>query len=78
MKTKTCCCHILFNKPDFAEETLLKTFCRGRGYAVHFSPKFHCETSFIEQCWGNTKQHYRPLPPTSKEEDLERNVITGN
>ncbi|KAF8235184.1 hypothetical protein L208DRAFT_1096460, partial [Tricholoma matsutake] len=44
------------------------------GYDVHFFPKFHCETSFIKQCWGNTKQ-YCLLPPSSKEEDLEQNVI---
>ncbi|KAF8226685.1 hypothetical protein L208DRAFT_1300624, partial [Tricholoma matsutake] len=74
---KDCCCqHILFNEPDFVEEeSLLETCCRYRGYPVHFFPKFHCETSFIEQCWGNAKQRYCLLPLTSKEEDLEWNVI---
>jgi hypothetical protein len=73
-----CCCRrILFNEPDFVEEeSLLETCCRSRGFAVHFFPKFHCEVSFIEQCWGNAKQCYRLLPPTSKEADLERNIIT--
>ena len=48
-----CCCHcILFNKPDFAKEkSLLETCCRSHGHMVHFFPKFHCEVSFIEQCW---------------------------
>jgi hypothetical protein len=45
-----CCCqHILYNKPDFAEEELmLKTCCQNRRYNVHFFLKFYCETSFIE------------------------------
>ena len=72
-----CCCRrILFNEPDFIEEeSLLETCCRSRSYAVHFFPKFHCEISFIEQCWGNAKQRYHLLPPTSKEIDLEQNVV---
>ena len=76
---KDCCCQrILYNKPDFVEEeSLLQTCCRHRGYPVHFFPKFHCETSFIKQCWGNAKQHYCLLPPTSKVEDLEQNGITS-
>ncbi|KIL54686.1 hypothetical protein M378DRAFT_1052139 [Amanita muscaria Koide BX008] len=58
-----CCCRrILFNKPDFAEEeSLLETCCRSQGYPVHFFPKFHCEMSFIEQCWGNAKYATRSL-----------------
>jgi hypothetical protein len=74
---KDCCCQrVLFNEPDFIEEeSLLETCCRYRGYEVHFFPKFHCETSFIEQCWGKAKQRYRLLPPSSKEEDLEQNII---
>ncbi len=42
---------------------------------VIFLPKFHCKISFIEQCWGYGKQTYRHFPPSSKEADLEKNVI---
>jgi hypothetical protein len=77
--TKDCCCrHIVYSEPDFVEEeSLLETCCRSWGYPVHFFPKFHCETSFIEQCWGNAKQQYQLLPPLSKAEDLEWNIIVS-
>ncbi|OAX35147.1 hypothetical protein K503DRAFT_697445, partial [Rhizopogon vinicolor AM-OR11-026] len=28
-------------------------------------------------CWGCAKREYRKFPPSSKESDLERNVIMG-
>lgn len=42
-----------------------------------FLPKFHCELNFIEQCWGYSKQVYRRYPASTKEEDLEKNVLSA-
>ena len=72
-----CCCRrFLYNQPDFAHvESLLETTCRAKGVHVLFLPKFHCELNFIEQVWGHAKRVYRQFPPSSKESDLERNVI---
>ncbi|KAJ7787695.1 hypothetical protein B0H13DRAFT_2395179, partial [Mycena leptocephala] len=33
------------------------------------------ELNFIEQCWGYAKRIYRMFPPSSKEEDLTRNML---
>ncbi|KIM53833.1 hypothetical protein SCLCIDRAFT_17815 [Scleroderma citrinum Foug A] len=73
----TCCCRrILFNQLDFINvETILESTCRARGFRVIFLPKFHCELNFIEQCWGYGKRVYRCYPPSSKESELEANVI---
>ena len=64
------------NQPDFAEqgsEILGQDF----GFEVIFLPKFHCELNFIEQCWGHAKRVYRQYPVSSKEEDLEKNLLTA-
>lgn len=75
----TCCCRrILYNQPDFVDvESLLETACKARGFRCLFLPKFHCELNFIEQCWGAAKREYRMFPPSTKEADLERNVIAA-
>jgi hypothetical protein len=75
----TVCCQrrVLYNQPDFADqESALEILCRSRGFEVLFLPKFHCELNFIEQCWGHSKRTYRQYPPTSKEEDLEKNLLS--
>jgi hypothetical protein len=72
------CClrRILYNQPDFVNvESLLKQHCRAEGFAVIFLPKFHCELNFIEQCWGYAKRLYHCYPASSKDSDLERNVV---
>ena len=74
--TDCCCRRMLYNEPDFvAVESLLETACKARGFQILFLPKFHCELNFIEQCWGCAKRRYQLFPLSSKEEDLERNVI---
>lgn len=74
--TMCCCRRTLFNQPDFINvESILESTCKARGFRVIFLPKFHCELNFIEQCWGYAKQIYRCCPPSSKESDLEANVI---
>ncbi|KII87524.1 hypothetical protein PLICRDRAFT_112639 [Plicaturopsis crispa FD-325 SS-3] len=72
-----CCCRrILYSQPDFSNtKSLLETACEARGFKVLFLPKFHCELNFIEQCWGHAKREYRLKPPSSKEVDLQDNVV---
>ena len=75
-ETKCCCRQVLYLQPDFvAVESLLETHCKARGFSVIFLPKFHCKLNFIEQCWGYAKQIYRHFPPSSKEADLEANLL---
>lgn len=72
------CClrRILYNEPDFVEaESILERVCAQRGFSVLFLPKFHPELNFIEMCWGRAKYYYRLNPPSSKEDDLERNML---
>ncbi|KAJ8579338.1 hypothetical protein M405DRAFT_897044 [Rhizopogon salebrosus TDB-379] len=69
---------MLYNQPDFvAVESNLETVCKTRGFSVLFLPKFHCELNFIEQCWGYAKCTYRHYPASSKQADLERNILSA-
>ena len=79
-KGATSCCQrrVLYNQPDFTEgESALEIVCKTQGFEAIFLLKFHCEMNFIEQCWGHAKRVYRQYPPSSKEEDLERNVLSA-
>jgi hypothetical protein len=76
--TKCCQKRVLYNQPDFSDqESALEIACKARGFEVIFLPKFHCELNFIEQCWGHAKRVYCQYPPSSKEDDLERNVLSA-
>lgn len=74
-----CCCHrILYTQPDFVNvPSILQTFCKHCSYHVIFLLKFHYELNFIEQCWGYAKRLYRQFPASSKEADLDQNVVTS-
>ena len=74
-----CCCRrLLFNEPDFVNiPSLLEEHCAKRGFKVLFLPKFHCELNPLEMVWGRSKYYYRLNPPSTKEEDLERNMINA-
>lgn len=73
---RCCCRRFLYNRPDFAHvKSVLEMTCHAKNVQVLFLPKFHCELNFIEQVWGYAKRVYRQFPPSSKESDLERNVI---
>jgi len=76
---KNCCQRrVLYHQPDFVQaKSLLKELCEARGYTVLFLPKFHCGLNFIEQCWGFAKRVYRKFPASSKEADLENNVLSA-
>jgi hypothetical protein len=78
---RCCCRRMLYNEPDFVNVksllNLLEITCEARGFRAIFFPKFHCELNFIEQCWGYSKRTYRELPVSSKEVDLERNVLAA-
>ncbi|KAF7357934.1 hypothetical protein MVEN_00839900 [Mycena venus] len=76
--TSCCCRRVLYNQLDFkTEKSLLEKACEARGFRAMFLPKFHCELNFLEQCWGASKRVYRMNPVSSKEEDLERNIIAA-
>ena len=74
-----CCCRrLLYNQPNFANvKSLLETTCWTRGCETLFLPKFHCELNFIEQCWGYAKRIYRLNPPSSHEDQLEKNMLAA-
>jgi hypothetical protein len=74
--TDCCCQRILYNQPDFVNvKSNLKIACKAHGFQVIFLLKFHCEINFIEQCWGYAKRVYHHFPVSSKEADLEQNVL---
>lgn len=74
--TRCCQKRVLYNQPDFTDQlSAIEIACKARGFEAIFLPKFHCELNFIEQCWGHAKRVYRQYPPSSKEEDLETNVL---
>ena len=52
-----------------------RQIAQGVEFMSFFLPKFHCELNFIEQCWGRAKSIYRTYPPSSCEDDLERNTL---
>jgi transposase len=58
-------------------KSLLEEACEVRGYSVLFLPKFHCELNFIEQCWGFAKRIYYQYLVSSKEADVEHNVLSA-
>jgi len=58
-------------------KSLLEITCEARGFTVLFIPKFHCELNFIEQFWGFAKRIYCHYLASSKEADLERNVLVA-
>jgi hypothetical protein len=76
----TDCCQrqVLYNQPDFAnQDSALEIACKARGFEVMFLPKFHCELNFIEQCWGHSKRVYRQYPASTKEDDLQKNLLSA-
>jgi hypothetical protein len=73
---RCCCRRMLYDEPDFiGVESLLEIACKARGFCAIFFLKFHCELNFIEQCWGYSKCIYQQFPVSSKEADLEWNVL---
>ena len=77
-KMDCCCCRVLYSQPDFIDvKSKLETMCKKRGFKPLFLPKFHCELNFIKQCWGYAKRTYRQYPASSKEADLELNVVSA-
>ncbi|THU93077.1 hypothetical protein K435DRAFT_820342 [Dendrothele bispora CBS 962.96] len=78
-KNGECCCQRkVYNEPDMVNgKSVLETTCTDQNFRVLFLPKFHCELNPIEQCWGHAKWHYRLLPALSKEEELEKNMISS-
>ncbi|OAX33562.1 hypothetical protein K503DRAFT_837755 [Rhizopogon vinicolor AM-OR11-026] len=82
----SCCCrwHFLYNQPDFMNikshshvPQRLETVCEECGFHVIFLPKFHCELSFIEMCWGFSKHVYQQFEPSSRGDVLEQNIIAA-
>lgn len=69
---------MLYNEPDFvAVESRLEAVAKAHGFKILFLLKFHCELNFVEQCWGYVKARYRLNRPSTKEEDLELNLLAA-
>ncbi|KAJ3992481.1 hypothetical protein F5050DRAFT_1715241 [Lentinula boryana] len=75
--SRNCCCRrVLYFEQDFVDQkSMLEEHCERRGYQIIFFPKYHCELSFIEQCWGYAERVYRMFPTSSSEADLEENTL---
>jgi hypothetical protein len=58
-------------------ESLLKAYGKFHSVQIIFLPKFHCKLNFIKQCWGFAKLIYRHYPASSKEADLEQNMLSA-
>src|SRR5258707_15655261 len=77
-QSNCCCCRTLYNQPNFVDiKSLLEAYGKSHSVQIIFLPKFHCELNFIEQCWGFAKQIYRHYPASSKEADLEQNILSA-
>jgi hypothetical protein len=75
---RCCCRRMLYNEPDFTNiKSTLELACESHEISVLFLPKFHCELSFIEQCWGHAKRTYRLQPPSTSEDALEKNLVNA-
>jgi len=73
--TDCCCCHILFNQPDFTcVKSHLEEVITAHGNLCDFYPKFHCELNYIEQYWGAAKLLYRSRPQLKKMDKMEKQV----
>ncbi|TFK89911.1 hypothetical protein K466DRAFT_574542 [Polyporus arcularius HHB13444] len=76
MRSPCCSRRLLYEQPDFQSvKSLLEIKMESRGVQCLFLPKFHCELNPIEQCWGYAKRIYRMNPTSSKEADLEKNLV---
>ncbi|KAJ3780523.1 hypothetical protein GGU10DRAFT_397774 [Lentinula aff. detonsa] len=75
--SRNCCCRrVLYFEQDFVDQkSMLEEHCERQAYQIIFFPKYHCELSFIEQCWGYAKNVYRMFPTSSSEADLEENTL---
>ena len=73
-----CCQRVLYSQTDFVHiKSKLKTLCKQKGFGVLFLLKFHYELNFIEQCRGYAKQIYQQYPVSSKEANLEYNLVSA-
>ncbi|KAF7299489.1 hypothetical protein MIND_00899000 [Mycena indigotica] len=74
--TKCCLRKMMYSEPDFKnQKSILEEHCERRGYCVLFSPKFHLELNFIEQCWGYAKRIYWMYPESTSEDALRANLL---
>ena len=68
----------MYNEPDFTQQKgSLQELIEKEGHICNFYPKFHPELNSIEQYWGAAKYAYRSCPPSSKIDDMEKNMINA-
>ncbi|KZV60498.1 hypothetical protein PENSPDRAFT_593984 [Peniophora sp. CONT] len=73
---RCCCRQLLYNQPDFTDvPSALEELGKQRNFPIMFFPKFHCELSMIEMCWGYSKRLYRLNPPSTSTEQMEAYVL---